>query len=112
MNTLSKRTSFTSKLFEDVLEINFSVESSDWERPDVTVTDKDLFLKIFGAGRQHWFEENLPTLSDFDVTLGSLNSLLGTALLMPGRNAIKVDAGVGLYLPNDYFLVGKVGKLR
>ncbi|KAJ7713645.1 hypothetical protein B0H14DRAFT_3016137 [Mycena olivaceomarginata] len=105
-------TSFESFLDDYSVKMECSVDAEMWAKVDLKPENLWFWEHIVDGSRlvPDWVKDFNMKLPGFTLDLGSFNFFLTTNLLLPSRSkaVIEVDKAIGLKIPGDLYIVGKV----
>ncbi|KAK0703599.1 hypothetical protein B0T26DRAFT_506872 [Lasiosphaeria miniovina] len=108
-NDLNKALSIFTIADDDTIDVQCSISKADWT---VEMTPDDpSFWDAFTGKRKvvpDWVKDLCPELPGFNINLGKLYFFRTTNLLMPTQKIISIDRGVGLHVPQDFYLIGQL----
>jgi hypothetical protein len=106
---LDKALDTLTVLDDSTLQIDCSISEGDWK---VNLdADKQSFWDSFLGGSNEvpdWIKALSVTMPSFVIHYGKFDYFLTTNLLMPTKKLISIDSSIGVQVPGDVYIVGKL----
>jgi len=99
-----------SVLDDSTLTIDCSITQADWTVA-LEGAEKSFWEKLLGGASEvvpQWIKALSVAMPDFKISFGKLDFFLTTNLLMPGKKLIEIDHDIGIQVPGDFYIVGKL----
>ncbi|GJJ13686.1 hypothetical protein Clacol_007942 [Clathrus columnatus] len=112
-NTLNKAFPAIGLADDYTMKIRFLIEKDDWN-VETKPHDPTFWDELGGGVKEtpRWVKNMNVHIPAIDFNMGSLDFFLTTNLLLPSREVIDIDKNLGVQVPNDFFIIGNVKKIR